>query len=111
MNMRGMGCALYIRCTLSIHEKECQKSLGCYSEGAKMTNNKGNKGIFHDQLTVGTFGYALVFVESCWFVCSSFSCQVICTFMKVLFFSIKTSSLGLQHRYVVSIRVLLILCH
>jgi hypothetical protein len=29
MNMRGMGCALYIRCTLSIHQKECRRSLGC----------------------------------------------------------------------------------
>jgi hypothetical protein len=27
--MRGMGCALYIRCALSIHQKECRKSLGC----------------------------------------------------------------------------------
>jgi hypothetical protein len=24
-----MGCALYIRYTLSIHQKECRKSLGC----------------------------------------------------------------------------------
>jgi hypothetical protein len=29
MKMRGMGCALYIRCALSIHQKECRKSLGC----------------------------------------------------------------------------------
>jgi hypothetical protein len=29
INMRGMGCALYIRCALSIHHKECRKSLGC----------------------------------------------------------------------------------
>jgi hypothetical protein len=28
MNMRGMGCVLYIRCALSIHQKECRKSLG-----------------------------------------------------------------------------------
>jgi hypothetical protein len=28
MNMRGMGCALYIRCALYIHQKECRKSLG-----------------------------------------------------------------------------------
>jgi hypothetical protein len=27
--MRGMGYALYIRCALSIHQKECRKSLGC----------------------------------------------------------------------------------
>jgi hypothetical protein len=27
--MRGMGCALYIRCALSIHQKECRKSFGC----------------------------------------------------------------------------------
>jgi hypothetical protein len=27
--MCGMGCALYMRCTLSIHQKECRKSLGC----------------------------------------------------------------------------------
>jgi hypothetical protein len=27
--MRSMGCALYIRCALSIHQKECQNSLGC----------------------------------------------------------------------------------
>jgi hypothetical protein len=27
--MRCMGCALYIRCALSIHQKECRKSLGC----------------------------------------------------------------------------------
>jgi hypothetical protein len=25
--MRGMGCALYIRCALSIHKKECRNSL------------------------------------------------------------------------------------
>jgi hypothetical protein len=24
-----MGCALYIRCALSKHQKECRKSLGC----------------------------------------------------------------------------------
>jgi hypothetical protein len=24
-----MGCAVYIRCALSIHQKECRKSLGC----------------------------------------------------------------------------------
>jgi DTW domain-containing protein YfiP len=29
MNMRCMGCALYIRCALSIHQKECRKSVGC----------------------------------------------------------------------------------
>jgi hypothetical protein len=29
MNMRGMGCALYIRCALSIHQKECRKILEC----------------------------------------------------------------------------------
>jgi hypothetical protein len=29
MNMRGMGCALYIRCALSIHQKKCRKRLGC----------------------------------------------------------------------------------
>jgi hypothetical protein len=29
MNMCGMGCALYIRCALSIHQQECRKSLGC----------------------------------------------------------------------------------
>jgi hypothetical protein len=28
MNMCGMGCALYIRCALSIHQKECQKVWG-----------------------------------------------------------------------------------
>jgi hypothetical protein len=28
MNMRGMGCALYIRRALSIHKKERRKSLG-----------------------------------------------------------------------------------
>jgi hypothetical protein len=27
--MRSMGCTLYIRCALSIHQKECRKSLGC----------------------------------------------------------------------------------
>jgi hypothetical protein len=27
--MRGMGCTLYIRCALSIHQKECRKILGC----------------------------------------------------------------------------------
>jgi hypothetical protein len=27
--MHGMGCALYIRCALSIHKKVCRKSLGC----------------------------------------------------------------------------------
>jgi hypothetical protein len=43
-------------------------------------------------------------------LCVPLSCQVICTFMKVLFLSIKTSILGL-HQYVVSITVLLILCH
>jgi hypothetical protein len=46
-----------------------------------MTNNKG-KHMFHDQLIQGTFE------ESSCFVCSSFSCQVICLFMEVLFFSI-----------------------
>jgi hypothetical protein len=29
MNMHGMGCVLYIRCALPIHQKECRKSLGC----------------------------------------------------------------------------------
>jgi hypothetical protein len=29
MNMCGMGCMLHIRCALSIHQKECQKSLAC----------------------------------------------------------------------------------
>jgi hypothetical protein len=29
MNIRGMGCALYIWCALSIHQKECRKSFGC----------------------------------------------------------------------------------
>jgi hypothetical protein len=27
--MRGMGCALHIRCSLYVHQKECRKSLGC----------------------------------------------------------------------------------
>jgi hypothetical protein len=27
--MSGMGCALYIRCALSIHQKTCRKCLGC----------------------------------------------------------------------------------
>jgi hypothetical protein len=29
MNMHGLGCALYIRCALSIHQKERRKGLGC----------------------------------------------------------------------------------
>jgi hypothetical protein len=28
MNMRGMGCALHVRCALSIYQKECWKSWG-----------------------------------------------------------------------------------
>jgi hypothetical protein len=39
--MRGMGCALYIRCALSIHQKECRKSLGCalYSGACYLPEN------------------------------------------------------------------------
>jgi hypothetical protein len=38
MNIRGMGCALYIRRALSIHQKECRKSLGCALSTGKYGN-------------------------------------------------------------------------
>jgi hypothetical protein len=47
--MRGIGCVLYIRCALSIHQKECRKSLGCalyigarYTLGARYLYIKRN---------------------------------------------------------------------
>jgi hypothetical protein len=38
-----MGCALYIRCALSIHQNECRKSLGCALYiGARYLKKYGN---------------------------------------------------------------------
>jgi hypothetical protein len=40
MNVRGMGCALYIRCALSVHQMECRKSLVCALSTGKYGNLK-----------------------------------------------------------------------
>jgi hypothetical protein len=39
MNTCSVGCTLYIRCALSIHQKECQESLGCALYTGKYGNN------------------------------------------------------------------------
>jgi hypothetical protein len=49
--MCSMGCALYIRCALSKHHKECQKSLGCaLSTGKYGTHLKDQNRVMYDPM-------------------------------------------------------------
>jgi hypothetical protein len=55
--MRGMGCALYIRCALSIHQKECRRSLGCALYVHRCALSTGKYGTLAHTIKMNIFNF------------------------------------------------------